>query len=106
MIDRQRILALAQQSRPRAEARELAVDQLLALTLLRTENAPLARPIAWSAALCDSLGEERPPTQERAAQVCATCPISEPCRTAVTIGMPESARAWRERLSGGLSLTA
>ncbi|MEU1307742.1 hypothetical protein ABZ419_02435 [Streptomyces cinnamoneus] len=106
MIDKQRILALAQQSRPRAEARELAVDQLLTLNLLHAQDAPLARPIAWSAALCDRRDEVGAASREEAARVCATCPISESCRSAVVAGMPESARAWRERLGGGLSLIA
>ncbi|MFC4512150.1 hypothetical protein [Streptomyces ehimensis] len=105
MIDKQRILALAQQSRPRVEASERAVDHLLALRLLHSQDSPLARPIAWSAALCGSRGELDSVAREEAARVCVACPISEPCRTAIVTGMPESARAWRERRGGDLSLT-
>ncbi|MFF4408556.1 hypothetical protein ACFY1P_21670 [Streptomyces sp. NPDC001407] len=56
--------------------------------------------------MCDPRGKQGSAATEEAARVCAACPISEPCRTAVVTGMPESARTWRERRGGDLSLTA
>ncbi|MGI5526761.1 hypothetical protein ACQEVX_04830 [Streptomyces syringium] len=97
VIDRQRIIALAQQPRD-WEADDLAAGQRVrGLGLWHHETSPLARPIMWSEAACRDLPEERElPSRGQARRVCVLCPIEGDCRAALIVGAPDRVREWRE----------
>ncbi|MEU5429790.1 hypothetical protein ACH4UT_23735 [Streptomyces sp. NPDC020799] len=97
MIDRQRIIALAQQPRDWEADDHSAGQRVRALGMWHREASPLAHPVMWSEASCRDLPDDHgPPSQRRARRLCALCPIEEDCRTALMVGAPARVREWRE----------
>ncbi|WP_367133000.1 MULTISPECIES: hypothetical protein [Streptomyces] len=96
MIDRQRIMALAQQPRDWEADDHAAGRRVRGLGLWHQEVDALARPIMWSEAACHNLPEDREPPSRLAQRLCVLCPIEEDCRTALVVGAPARVRRWRE----------
>ncbi|WP_449475197.1 hypothetical protein [Streptomyces abikoensis] len=99
MIDRQRILALAQQPRDWEADGQAAARRVQALGMWHREDSLLARPVMWSEAACCNLPERRAlPSRRIAEGLCVLCPIEEDCRTALLVGAPEGVQEWRGQL--------
>lgn len=100
MIDPQRIIALAQEPRRREQSGRHSTDRALTLNGLHGRSDPLARPVAWSAALCTGRRGDagKGASKVEAARLCAVCPISGDCRSAFLAGAPVSVRRWRQRV--------
>ncbi|PCG85434.1 hypothetical protein CIB93_13835 [Streptomyces sp. WZ.A104] len=106
MIDEQRILKLA--ARPRegraGEDEFSAAARIRTVSFLDRESDPLAMPIRWSAALCGSTREAT--TAVDAEELCAVCPISAECSTALMAGAPAHVSRWRDRLNRGQAIAS
>lgn len=99
MIDVDRILALAAQPARAGSDRGRDADRMAALAGLADRRDALARPVAWSAALCAEHGRtelEGPGGERAAARVCRACPIRKECFTVPISGAPPQVRAWRK----------
>ncbi|MEU9776731.1 hypothetical protein [Streptomyces sp. NPDC047968] len=106
MIDEQRILKLA--ARPRegraGEDKFSAATRIRTMSFLDRESDPLAMPIRWSAAACDSAQEAT--TAVDAEKLCIACPISTECSTALMAGAPAHVSRWRDRLNRGQAIAS
>lgn len=100
MIDVDRILALAAQPARAGSGRGRDADRMAALAGLAGRREVLARPVAWSAALCAEHGPIAlgAPDGDRAARVCGACPVRKECFAVPVSGAPPQVRAWRERV--------
>ncbi|GAA3851707.1 hypothetical protein GCM10022403_098940 [Streptomyces coacervatus] len=102
MIDVDRILALAAQPTRTGSGRGRDADRMAALAGLAGRRKALARPVAWSAALCaehaGGTGLKAPGGERAAARVCRACPIRKECFAVPVSGAPPQVRAWREQL--------